>query len=115
MPSRAHASASSPRGCVSRAAIKYEDNMPAATATETVRETIDAGNGEPKYTRLSVNIALDVADMIRTLTRRKGITATEGVRRAIALWKLVEDETAAGGTVQVVNSKTGKVRELVLL
>ncbi len=89
--------------------------MTTATAADPTRAPIDDQDGEVKFTRLSVNIALDVADMIRTLTRRKGITATEGVRRAIAIWKLVEDETAAGNSVQVVNPKTGKTRELVLL
>ncbi len=75
----------------------------------------DDTDDEPRFTRLSVNIALDVADAIRTLTRRRGITATEGVRRAIAIWKLVEDETQAGNSVQIVDAKTGKARELVLL
>lgn len=69
---------------------------------------------EPRFTRLSVNVTLDVADAIRSITRRKGISATEGVRRAIAIWKLVEDAVEDGGTVQVVSS-TGKARELVLL
>lgn len=93
--------------------------MTTATATPTRQPTrpddSDSDTGGVKFTRLSVNIALDVADMIRSLTRRKGITATEGVRRAIVLWKLVEDELAAGNTVHVVNAKTGTTRELILL
>ena len=71
--------------------------------------------GEPRFTRLSVNVALDIAEALRSLTRRKGITATEGVRRAIAVWKLVEDASAAGQQLQLVDRKTGAVRELMLL
>ncbi len=87
--------------------------MPTAALPRSPDTTVEAD--EPRYTRLSVNIALDVAEAIRSLTRRKGITATEGVRRAIAIWKLVEDESQAGNRVQIVNPKTGETRELVLL
>lgn len=87
------------------------------TATAPARVTNDDNTDDlddgPRYVRLTVNLALDVADAFKTLTRRRGITATEGVRRAIAMWKLIEDESAAGGTVQIV-SKTGRTKELVL-
>ncbi len=105
--------------------------MPAATSTLRRPETDspdemvtgptstlpprDSDAGEPRFVRLSVNVALDVADALKTLTRRRGITATEGVRRAIAVWKLVEDEKDAGNRVQIVDPKTGDARQLVLL
>ncbi len=90
--------------------------MPAKTAVMPPRADDDQPlDDEPRFTRLSVNVTLDVADAIRTLTRRKGITATEGVRRAIAIWKLVEDELQAGNRVQLVDPKTGAARELVLV
>lgn len=71
-------------------------------------------NGEQRYTRLSVNVALDVAETLRALTKRRGITVTDGVRRAIAIWKLVEDADAKGQQVQIVDPATGTVRELVM-
>ncbi len=89
--------------------------MPAKTALMPPRTDDDQLDDEPRFTRLSVNVTLDVADAIRTLTRRKGITATEGVRRAIAIWKLVEDELQAGNRVQFVDPRTGAARELVLM
>lgn len=75
----------------------------------------DSSDGEQRYTRLSVNIALDVADALRSLAKRRGITVTDGVRRAIAIWKLVEDASAKGQQVQIVDPATGNVRELVLV
>lgn len=88
--------------------------MPTATAPTRPADDVD-DQDSPRFVRLTVNVALDVADAFKALTRRRGITATEGVRRAIALWKLVEDETTAGNHVQIVNAKTGKARELVLI
>ena len=88
------------------------------SATKTASQTAtapDSEHEEPRYTRLSVNIALDVAEALRTLTRRRGITATDGVRRAIAVWKLVEDATAQGQQIQIVDPATGNVRELVMI
>ncbi len=74
----------------------------------------DSDDGEQRYTRLSVNVTLDVADALRSLTKRRGITVTDGVRRAIAIWKIVEDADAKGQQVQIVDPGTGTVRELVL-
>ena len=77
--------------------------------------TPPSADDEQRYTRLSVNVALDVAEALRTLTKRRGITITDGVRRAIAIWKLVEDASAKGQQVQIVDPATGNVRELVLV
>lgn len=40
---------------------------------------------KPKVHRLSVNINTESADVLRWVTSRRGITATEAIRRAIAL------------------------------
>jgi hypothetical protein len=75
----------------------------------------DMDDDEPTYTRLGVNIALDVADALKGSCRRKGISVTEGVRRAIALWKLVEDEMASGKRVQIYDPETNATRDLLFL
>lgn len=74
-----------------------------------------SADDEQRYTRLSVNVALDVADALRVLAKRRGITVTDGVRRAIAIWKLVEDASAEGQQIQIFDPATGKIRELVLI
>jgi hypothetical protein len=67
--------------------------------------------------RLSVNLASDVAAALKTLSTQQGVSVTEGVRRAIALWKLVSDERAKNNRVMIVEGEgeSAKFRELVLL
>ena len=64
--------------------------------------------------RLSVNLSTETAETFKTLTGRKGLTITEGIRRAIAVWKFVEGETAAGNTLAVIEAD-GSVRKVMLL
>lgn len=89
--------------------------MTTAPASRRSSTPPDSADDEQRYTRLSVNIALDVADALRSLAKRRGITVTDGVRRAIAIWTLVEDASAKGQQVQIVDPATGNVRELVLV
>ncbi len=67
--------------------------------------------------RLSVNLASDVAAALKTLSTNQGVSVTEGVRRAIALWKLVSDEVSKGNKVMVVEGEGegAKYREIILL
>jgi hypothetical protein len=67
--------------------------------------------------RLSINLASDVAGALKALSTAQGVSVTEGVRRAIALWKLVSDEVAKGNKVMVVEGEgdSAKFRELILL
>lgn len=77
----------------------------------------DEGSSE-RVTRLSVNLASDVAEALKSLTRRRSISITEGVRRAIAVWKLVEDEQEKGNRIAIVEHHqdgTTAVREVVVL
>jgi hypothetical protein len=71
-----------------------------------------------KITRLSINLSLDAAQALRDLTTEKGISITEGVRRAIAVWKFVEDEKSKGNRLAVLEpGRNGeeRVREVVLI
>ena len=67
--------------------------------------------------RLSVNLASDVAGALKALSTSQGISVTEGVRRAIALWKLVTEELGKGNRIMVVEGEgdDAKFRELILL
>lgn len=70
-----------------------------------------------KVVRLSVNLAPDVADTLQSLARGHGVSVTEGVRRAIALWHLIATEQAKGRKVMFVQGEgsSATFRELVLL
>jgi hypothetical protein len=73
--------------------------------------------------RLSINLASDVAGALKALSTAQGVSVTEGVRRAIALWKLVSDEVSKGNKIMVVEGEGegegegdgAKFRELILL
>ena len=54
--------------------------------------------------RLSVNLLPDSAVTLKTLCRRNGLNLTEGIKRAIKLWKIVDDTTLEGGRVLVESS-----------
>jgi len=85
---------------------------------EQVREGTKATAGPSRdVVRLSVNLASDVAGALKAMSTAQGVSVTEGVRRAIALWKLVTDEHAKGNKIMVVEGEGGsaKFRELILL
>lgn len=63
--------------------------------------------------RLSVNVALDVADAIDQLAKRHGTTITDVIRRAVSTYKYMDDETEAGGKILV--ERDGAVREVKFL
>lgn len=66
-----------------------------------------------KTVRLSVNLSEEAAKVLRELAERRGISITEAIRRAIAVWRFFEEATDKGETIQVTDGKT--VRELVPL
>jgi hypothetical protein len=85
-------------------------------STATARPTSDTVlDDEPQFTRLSVNVTFDVADALKALAKRKGISITDGVRRAIAIWKLVEDANANGQQVLLKDTRTGETQQLVFV
>ncbi|WP_251091378.1 ribbon-helix-helix protein, CopG family [Streptomyces sp. Caat 7-52] len=67
-----------------------------------------------EFTRLSVNINDDTAEALKRLKREKGISITEAVRRAVALYDLVDRETGDSGKLQIVGDDAS-VREILLL
>lgn len=58
----------------------------------------------PIQPRLSIFISEEAADFLDCITRRRRISYTEAVRRALSLYKLFEDQQAAGGRVHFENS-----------
>lgn len=72
----------------------------------------------PPVVRLSVNLAADVADVLRALARRRGLSLTETIRRAIAVLKFVEEEVERGNKLAVVETDADgrqRVREIMLV
>jgi len=76
------------------------------------------GQGEsPRVVRLSVNLAASVADALKATAARKGLSITEGVRHAIAIWKLVSDEQEKGNRVMIVEGRgeNAQYREIIIV
>lgn len=73
-----------------------------------------AADPEDRVVRLNVNLSAEVAAALRQTTRRNGLTLTEGVRRAVSIWKLLDDAARHGERIEVVDPETGRTRELVL-
>ena len=66
--------------------------------------------------RLSVNLNDEVADALKQIADRRGITATEAVRRAIAWYKFIDDEVVQGGRkIQLVDPQSDKVSEVAVV
>jgi hypothetical protein len=80
-------------------------------------EADGAGRERPQEkgsARLSINLSTETADAFRELAERKGLSITEGIRRAIAAWQFLEDETSKGNQIAVIE-RDGSVRKVVLL
>jgi hypothetical protein len=60
--------------------------------------------------RLSVNVAPDVGDAIDQLAKRHGTTITDVIRRAISIYKYIDDETTDGARILVEDK--GAIREV---
>ncbi|MGY2025786.1 hypothetical protein [Nocardia asiatica] len=74
--------------------------------------------GKANVVRLSINLAPDVAAVLRDWAEKKRISATEAVRRAIAVWNFIETEKANGNGFAVVENLPGgkqRIREVVLI
>ncbi len=69
---------------------------------------------DDKFVRLSVNLSLETAETFKELITRKGMSITEGIRRAIAVWKFLEDERSRGNEIAVIE-KDETVRKVVFL
>lgn len=69
---------------------------------------------EPNTVRLSINLAADLAAVLRGWAERKQISATEAVRRAIAVWNFVETEIAKGNKIAVIEGD-GAIREVIVV
>lgn len=55
--------------------------------------------------RLSVNLHPEVAAVLRRWAERNNISSTEAVRRAIAVWDLVESTYERGDRVAIVEGR----------
>lgn len=83
-------------------------------STEGLQVTSSARDGgQPEAVRLSVNVSREAADALKKIADDHGWSATETVRRLIALGKLVYDEEQAGHRMLFHDGQ--RLREMDLL
>lgn len=85
------------------------------TSTTPVGEAPDQQDTAAPPPRLNVNLNEETAELLRRVAKARGISYTEAVRRAIAVWAFVEDEVEQKHRVQSYDPEGGLIRELVLL
>ncbi|GAA2090828.1 hypothetical protein GCM10009801_56070 [Streptomyces albiaxialis] len=78
-----------------------------------VTRTEPGGARSGAGTRLSVNISEATAEVLQK-HKRRGVSITETVRRACAVYDLIESEAAKGSKIQIVD-RDGRTRELLLI
>jgi hypothetical protein len=67
-----------------------------------------------KLIRLNINISEQTAATLRRW-KAQGITATDLVRRAVALYDMLEEEQRKGREIQIVDAENREVQALRLL
>lgn len=72
-------------------------------------------NTTRELVRLNVNLNQETAEALKTIAEERGISATEAVRRAISIYKYIEDEVQEGRKVITSDQENKNVKELVLL
>lgn len=70
------------------------------------------GPDDPQI-RLSVNLNPEVADELKAYARRKGVSVTEAVRRAITVLAFVDETQRRGASLNV--EEDGTLKEVLFL
>ena len=63
-----------------------------------------------RHGRLNIKISEDTSRALKALSTQHETTATDVVRRAVALLALVDEENRAGRTVEIVSPGGGRER-----
>jgi hypothetical protein len=72
-----------------------------------------AAGGDDRQIRLSVNLNQEVADELKEYARRKGVSVTEAVRRAITVLAFVDETQRRGASLNV--EEDGTLKEVLFL
>jgi len=82
---------------------------------------VDESEVDPKgslpepLTRLSVMMNAETTEQLKGLKDEKGLSVTETVRRAIAVYAFLNDEQNAGKSIHIVNPRKSVYAEMDLL
>ena len=102
-------------GCRRKGGASRMVNRSSDGAASDDREASPPRTRPGRPARLSVNLGSGPAEALRELMASKGISATEAIRRAISVWRFIEDEQARGNRIAVIETSQGKqnIREVL--
>ena len=90
--------------------------MSSAESKTAPRKTAaKAKTNADQLVRLNVNLNSETAVALKEIADHRGISFTEAVRRAISVYKFIDEETQEGRRIQTVSPDRSEVRELVLM
>jgi predicted transcriptional regulator len=67
----------------------------------------------PGVVRLSVNLSPEVAQVLREMADKRGITVTEALRQAISTEKFISESIEKGEKILIEGPKGKSVRQLI--
>lgn len=79
------------------------------------RSTGSSDANTRELVRLNVNLNAETAEALKEIAEERGISYTEAVRRAISVYKYIDDEVQDGRKVITSDQENKSVKELVLL
>lgn len=79
------------------------------------RSTGSSDANTRELVRLNVNLNAETAEALKEIAEERGISFTEAVRRAISVYKYIDDEVQEGRKVTTSDQENKNVKELVLL
>jgi hypothetical protein len=65
------------------------------------------------YHKISANLSDEVLDVLRATAERENITLTEVLRRAVSVFKVIDDARNEGQQILLRNPKTKEVERVV--
>lgn len=91
-------------------------------AAPTLQKQTESGptqerEATPRVVRLSVNLAPSVAAALKSTADKQGVSITEAIRRAVALWKLVSDARDNNQRIMLAegHGDSTQYRELIII
>jgi hypothetical protein len=97
--------------------MAHKEGIPMSATTRTPSRKRNGRDEQTDQTlvRLNVNLNVETAAALRQIAEERDISFTEAVRRAISVYKFIDDETREGRRIQTTSSDRGDIRELVLM
>lgn len=65
------------------------------------------------YHKISANLSDEVLEVLRTTAERENLTLTEVLRRAVSVFKVVDDAVQEGQQILIRDPKTKEVERVV--